>query len=71
VVVLRPGLEPVTQSISVVVAAEITHSIPSMTILFSLMTDEKPVPENLTLVPPTTVPNLGAIVVNSGVKALV
>ena len=70
-VVLSPGRFPVVHSISVTEADEITQGIPSITILLSVITEEKPVPVNLTAVPPTTVPNLGEIEISFGVKVLV
>jgi len=50
-----------------VLAELITHSIPSIIILFSLATAENPVPVNFTGVFPVTVPNLGSIALSSGV----
>jgi hypothetical protein len=45
-----------------------THGIPSIMIEFSVLTAEKPVPVNVTWVPPVTVPNLGEMAVRRGVK---
>lgn len=69
-VVLSPGLLPVVHLTSVSVADDTVHGIPSITIELSLITEENPVPLNVTSVPPTTVPNLGEIDVNFGVKVL-
>jgi len=66
--VLSPGLLPVVHIIDVAVAAVMTHGTSSITIEFSLMTLENPVPVNVTSVPPVTVPYLGKIAVSNGVK---
>jgi len=51
-----------------VVLAELTgQSTPSITTLTSDVTALKPVPVKVTTVPPVTVPNLGLMLVNSGV----
>jgi hypothetical protein len=70
VVVLKPGLLPVIHLISVAVELVITHGIPSITIEFSSATVENPVPVNVTGVLPTTVPNLGVMDSNFGVRVL-
>jgi hypothetical protein len=56
------------QSISVSDAAVMLHLIPSITIVLSVNTVEKPLPVNLTVVLPTTVPNRGVIESSLGVK---
>jgi len=66
--VLRPGLLPVVQTTSVAVEESTGHGIPSITMVFSVRTAEKPVPVNVTWVPPVTVPNLGEMAVSNGVK---
>jgi len=45
------------------------QSKPSMVILFSVATAEKPLPAKVTSVPPVTGPNLGLIEVSLGVNA--
>jgi len=67
--ILRPGLFPVVQVIAESDAAETGQLIPSITIVFSVSTEEKPLPEKVTTVPPVTVPNLGLIAVSFGVNA--
>ena len=54
-----PGLEAVVQVTLVVVAAETGQSIPSMVMLYLVVSAEKSVPVKVATVPPTTVPNLG------------
>lgn len=63
----NPGFEPVLHVIVVVVEADTTHGIPSMITVFSSFVGEKAVPVNVTTVPPKTLPNLGSILVRSGV----
>jgi len=67
--ILRPGLFPVVHVTASSAAAETGQSIPSIVIEFSVGTEEKPLPEKVTTVPPVTVPNLGLIESSFGVKA--
>jgi len=69
-VVLSPGLFPVVHLTSVSEASVTKQGIPSIMMVLSSTTEEKPVPVNVTGVPPTTVPNLGVIAVSFGVKVL-
>lgn len=62
-----PGLFPVVQMMDVAVAPETGQLTPSMTIEYFEVSVTKPVPVNVTSVPPTTVPNRGLIAVRSGV----
>ena len=64
-----PGLLPVVQVIDVVVAPETGHATPSMTISYLEVSVTKFVPVKVIASPPTTVPNLGLIAVNKGVRA--
>ena len=64
----RPILFPVVQVIVVVVEDEIGQSTPSITTLMSSFTALKPVPLNVTAVPPVTGPNRGVIESRRGVK---
>ena len=66
---MRPGLLPVVHTISVEVEAVTTHGIPSIMISFSYGIGENLLPVKVTLVPPTTLPNLGSILVKTGVMA--
>ena len=63
-----PGLFPVVQMMDVAVAPETGQLTPSMTIEYFEVSVTKPVPVNVTAVPPTTVPNRGLIAVRSGVR---
>jgi len=63
-----PGLLPVVQTMVVAVAELTGQSIPSIVTLFSLAVDEKPVPVNVTDVPPATVPYFGDKDVRTGVR---
>lgn len=65
---LSPGRLPVVQVIAVPFAADTGQLTPSMTTVFSVSTEEKPLPEKVTSVPPVTVPNLGLIAVSLGVN---
>lgn len=67
-VVGSPGLFPVLQMMDVAVAPETGQFTPSIIIEYFEVSVTKPVPVNVTSVPPTTVPNRGLIAVRSGVK---
>jgi hypothetical protein len=54
-----PILFPVVQVTLVDVAAETGQLIPSMVMVYLVVSVEKLVPVKVTTVPPTTVPNLG------------
>lgn len=64
----RPGLLPVVQVTVVDVAAETGQLIPSMVIVYLVVSVEKPVPVKVTTVPPTTVPNLGLMELREAVS---
>lgn len=63
-----PGLLPVVHVTLVKVAALAGQSKPSIVIVYLVASEENPVPEKVTSVPPTTVPNLGLIELITDVK---
>jgi hypothetical protein len=67
VVLKSPGLGAVTQFTSVAEAEVTEHCLPSIEIEYLAASVEKPVPENLIVSPPLTVPYLGVIDLSSGV----
>jgi hypothetical protein len=58
---IRPGLLPVVQDTDVELAESTGQFIPSIVIVYLLVSVGKLDPVNVTGVPPTTVPNLGDI----------
>lgn len=67
---INPGLLPVVQVTEVDVAADTGQFMPSIMMVYLDVSLENPVPENVTSVPPTTVPNLGVTAVNAAVNEL-
>ena len=66
--VTSPGLLPEVQVTLVVVAAVAVQLTPSISIVYLVMSETKPVPVNVTEVPPLTVPNLGSSDFRRGVN---
>ena len=64
----RPGLEPVVHLTYVEVAEVTAQVMPSILIEYKLVSVEKPVPVNVTISPPYTVPYLGEIDERTGVN---
>ena len=64
-----PGLVEVVHFTKVEVASVTTQDLPSIKMEYSDISGWKFVPVNVTVSPPTTVPNLGDIDVRSGVTS--
>jgi len=67
--VINPGLFPVVHVTDVVVAALTGQYIPSIVMVYLVVSVRKLVPVNVRVSPPVTEPNLGLIAVSKGVFA--
>lgn len=67
---INPGLDPVVQVTDVDVAALTGQLMPSMVMLYAVVSVEKLIPVYVTTVPPVTVPYLGLMESSLVVKVL-